>query len=245
MVAKRKKLTKKQIKYFGTKAQKAALKRGKSKVKATKKSSTKKKTTKKKTTGTTGVIANNAILNDLLIGAGAAALGYGVKTFQDEFGAKGIASIISGGVSAVKNAINYLQGEVSPVTPLTGSTAIATTNLISNPNSALGISGVASAAAVASPKIPGAFGSIADNTPSVAGGAYGAIGSNVSIPSSVDDSGYVSEPPEPLPVGITQAEANELLIDPSTASQVVAAPNNPDNTIFNFVPGPGFNKNLS
>jgi hypothetical protein len=131
------------------------------------------------------------------------------------------------------------------VTPLTGSTAIATSNMASNPNSALGISGVASAVAVASPNISGAFGSIADNIPSVSGGAYGAIGSDVSIPSGVDDSGYVSQPAGPLPVGINQADADELLIDPSTADQVVAAPNNPNNTIFDFVPGPGFNKNLS
>ena len=52
------------------------------------------------------------------------------------------------------------------------------------------------------------------------------------------------QPAGPLPTGISQAEATALLLDPSTASQVVAAPNNAGNTIFNFVPGPGFGVKL-
>jgi hypothetical protein len=55
---------------------------------------------------------------------------------------------------------------------------------------------------------------------------------------------YVAQPAGPLPDGITQEIATALLLDPTTADQVVAAPNNPGNTIFNFVPGPGFNKKL-
>jgi hypothetical protein len=52
------------------------------------------------------------------------------------------------------------------------------------------------------------------------------------------------QPAGPLPTGISEAEATALLLDPSTASQVVAAPNNAGNTIFNFVPGPGFGVKL-
>jgi hypothetical protein len=69
-------------------------------------------------------------------------------------------------------------------------------------------------------------------------GAIGAI--NDPAPAPVQ----VFQPAGPLPTGISQAEAAALLLDPSTASQVVAAPNNAGNTIFNFVPGPGFGVKL-
>ena len=69
--------------------------------------------------------------------------------------------------------------------------------------------------------------------------AYVAPPVQVDTPQPVD-----FQPGDPLPTGISQSEATALLLDPSTASQVVAAPNNAGNTIFNFVPGPGFGVKL-
>jgi len=77
-------------------------------------------------------------------------------------------------------------------------------------------------------------------TPAPAAPAYVAPAVQVSTPDPV----YVAQPAGPLPTGISEAEATSLLIDPSTAIQVVAAPNNAGNTIFNFVPGPGFGVKL-
>ena len=79
-------------------------------------------------------------------------------------------------------------------------------------------------------------------TPAPAAPAYVAPAVQVSTP---DDPVYVAQPAGPLPVGVTQEEADALLsLAGNTSDQVVAAPNNPGNTIFNFVPGPGFNTKL-
>jgi hypothetical protein len=223
---KRRKLTRKQIEAgFGGKRRKSAIRhtRKSSAVHAkSKKRTVKRKTTKKKT-GTSGVIANNAVLNDLIVGAGGAALGYTAKTLQDNFGTKGIASLISGGISAVKNAINYLEGNKAPVTPLTTTTAINTSSLV-NPNPASAY--------------PGASGAVISPANQALSDGSSTIINTLQAGTDLTDTA------NPLPVGITQEEANALLLDPATANQVVAAPNNPDNTIFNFVPGPGFNTKL-
>jgi hypothetical protein len=144
MAAKRKKLTKKQIAAgFGGKRRKSALRHTKSKVTHHKtKATTKKKTTKKKKAGTSGIIANNALLNDLIVGAGGAALGYTAKTVQDNFGASGIAAIIKGGVSAMKNAISWLQGTLDPQQAQT-STPITTQ--VSAPTDSIAVGSAATA----------------------------------------------------------------------------------------------------
>ena len=87
-----KKLTKKQIKYFGTKRQRAALKRStvkSSKVKTKAKKTTAKKTTKKKKAATT---TGGFDLTALLTGLGGAAAGYTARSLQDFLASKGLPS---------------------------------------------------------------------------------------------------------------------------------------------------------
>ena len=115
----------------------------------------------------------------------------------------------------------------------------------------------------------GITGSIGQGTPAPSGGGTSALGGQSlglgltpSAPTNTNPDPYatgnnapyaqapvpvsepVFQPAGPLPTGISEAEATALLLDPSTASQVVAAPNNAGNTIFNFVPGPGFGVKL-
>jgi len=230
-VAKRKRLTEKQKRagFGGKRVMHAKRAHASTKRKAAShKTSTGKKTTKKKSKAVTGVIAHNAVVNDLIIGAGGAALGYTAATLQQDFGTKGLASIVAGGVSAMKNAINYLTGQSNsaPVTPITSSTATSTANL--NPNTAAYTPG--SSTAILSPGNQQASGMI---TPPA------------TINPLMQEDSDAWDIPNPLPAGITQDEADALLLVPGTEDQVINAPNNPGNTIFDFVPGPGFNTNLA
>ncbi len=121
MAKKRKKLTRKQLKYFGTARQRAALKssRTKSRPRKAPKKTKRKATTKKSTSTNTGIVG-------LLSGLGGAAAGYGFRSLQDWLAAQGLPTgptlgptPIAGG-SVTGEALPLLAGASGDLPPLQG-----------------------------------------------------------------------------------------------------------------------------